>query len=123
MAEATTESNSGKGKQDKVAKMPDVQQMEQKLTEVGLLGISEQSDRVFKRFASSVAGSEKVGAGLAMAWELANYDELKDYPPQVQALMSMYFNKTVDTVTPDPEVAQQAKQFMAEVRNEAKKGR
>jgi hypothetical protein len=110
-------------KPEKAVTMPEAQQMEQKLTEAGLIGMTEQSDRVFKRFVSSVAGSEKVGAGLAMAWSLANYDELKDYPPQVQAIMGMYFDKVVDTVTPDPEVAQQAKGFMAKVREEARKGR
>lgn len=112
-----------KGQADKVVRMPDAQQIEQKLKDAGLIGATPQGDRVYKRFAQSVGGSEKVGPGLAMAWELANYDELKDYPPQVMGIMSMFFDKVVDTVTPDPEVAQQAKDFMKEVREEARKNR
>jgi hypothetical protein len=58
-----------------------------------------------------------------MAWELASYDTLRDYPPQVQAIMSMYFDRVVDTVTPDTEVASQAKEFMKQVRDEARKAK
>lgn len=112
---------------EKVVIMPEAQQMEQKLTEAGLLGMTEQTDRVFKKFVSKVAGSEKVGVGLAMAWTLASYDELKDElkdcPPPVQAITSMYYDNVVDTVTPDLEVANQAKEFMAKAREESRKGR
>ena len=107
----------------KVAKMPGRDDMIGKLKDAGIYGMTPQSDRMFDNFVGSVADSEKVGPGLAMAWELASYDTLRDYPPQVQAIMSMYFDRVVDTVTPDPEVAEEAKKFMQEVREEARKGK
>lgn len=107
----------------KVAQMPGRDQMIGKLKEAGIYGMTPQSDRMFDAFVGSVADSEKVGAGLAMAWELASYDTLRDYPPQVQGIMSMYFDRVIETVTPDAEVAAQAKQFMQEVREEARKAK
>ncbi len=113
----------GEGPRDigKVAKMPARDDMLGKLKDAGLTGMTPQSDKFFERFVESVADSEKVGAGLNMAWELAMYDTLNDYPPVVRAAVGMSFNRAIDAVTPDPEVAKQAKEFREMVMAEMKK--
>lgn len=55
--------------------------------------------------------SEKVGMGLNMAWELAKYDCFRGYPPVIAGLADMYYDRVIDAVTPDTEVATQAKDF------------
>lgn len=115
----TETSEASSERQDKVVTMPEAQNMVKKLTDAGLINMDEESDRVMKKYIQKVAGTNKVGAGLAMAWSLAIYDELKDYPPQIQGVMSMYFDIVIDASTPDPEVAKEAKDFMARVREKA----
>lgn len=106
----------------KMAKMPSREEMIQKLDEAGIYGITPKSDQFFDAFVRAVAESKKIGPGLVMAWEFVNYNTLRDYPPEVQALMSMWFDTVIDIVTPDPEVAEQAKSFMREAREKARKG-
>lgn len=94
----------------KVVKMPDAEELLKRIPD-GTFGLTEQTDAFYRRFAESIGGSEKVGAGLNMAWELASYDTLRSYPAIMRAMVNMNFDKVVDAVTPDPEVAEQAKRI------------
>lgn len=98
----------------KVIQMPGRDEMIGKLREDGLYGMNLLNDKVYSRFVNSVAGSEKVGPDLALAWLFSIHNELKDYPPLVPAMMSVYFEPVIDTVVEDQEVANQAKVFMRE---------
>ncbi len=115
------ERGEGSKQEPKFIKMPEKNEMLGKLKEAGLMGISPQSDEFFGHFVDSVAGDEKVGAGLTMAWALTEYDVLKDYPPVLKGLMNHWFEKVIDTVTPDKEVAGDAKKMMQEAREAASK--
>ena len=108
---------------EKVVKMPGHDEMMRKLKDKRIVGMTPQSDRVYERFVSSVADSEMVGQGLTLAWELALHNELKNYPQPVYAAMSLWFEPTIDAVTPDTDVASQAKEFMSKVKEAARKGR
>ena len=98
-----------------VVRMPSLEEMNQKLTDAKLLGNEQVMDGFFKKFASSVADSEKVGMGLNLAWELAKYDSFQGYPPVIAALADMYYDRVIDAVTPNTEVAIQAKEFHKEI--------
>lgn len=54
-----------------VAMMPPAEKMVDKLTKAGLLGKEEAQDRFLNSFVGKVAGSEKIGPGLVMAWMLS----------------------------------------------------
>lgn len=108
--------------QNKVVMMPKAEEMAAKLREAGLYGVTPQTDEFYNSFISSVADSEKVGAGLNMAWELSLYDWMQQgMPPVMRGLMSMSFDRAIDAVTPDPEVATQAKEFRQMVIEETRK--
>ncbi|MEK7504107.1 MAG: hypothetical protein AAB550_01200 [Patescibacteria group bacterium] len=106
---------------EKVVTMPTFDAMSKKLEENGLLGQEPVIDDFMKKFANSVADSEKVGMGLNMAWELAKYDCFKEYPPIIAGLADMYYDRVIDAVTPDPEVATQAKDFHKMILEEVRK--
>lgn len=105
------ENKSRRAGEQKVVMMPKLEVMEQKLHEAKVLGIAPQTDKFYKHFAASVADSQKVGSGLSLAWDLASYDTLSDLPPAVQIVVDMNFDDVIDAVTPDKEVATQAKEF------------
>lgn len=89
--------------------MPTREVMVEKLQQARLLGMTPQSDKFFNQHVDSIANSPKVAAGLNLAWELVMYDTLNDYPAVIQAAMSLYYDDVVDAITPDSEVASQAK--------------
>lgn len=103
-----------------VATLPGREEMVKLLKEAGVYGTTPQTDRMYDSFIEKVAGSEKVGAGLVMAWELAKYDTLRDYPPMIGMLVDMSFDQVVDAVSPNPELAQQAKAFRDQVHSKTK---
>jgi hypothetical protein len=104
----------------KAVQMPSQDQVLLKLHEAGAYGTITQSNRFYDSFATYAAGHEIVGQGLVMAWELAGYDTLSQYPPQVKAIIDMSFDRVIDAITPDPEVAQAAKDFRKKVLEEAR---
>lgn len=106
---------------EKVVMMPNREEMVKRLTKARLMGITPQSDRFFGIFIDQVADSEKVGPGLNMAWELAGYDTLEGYPPLIKAIIDMNFDRAIDIVTPDPEVATRAKEFRKQVLEEVRR--
>ena len=55
-----------------------------------------------------------------MSWELAAYDTLRAYPAVVKALVGGSFDKVIDAVTPDPEVAEDAKALRHKILDEAR---
>ncbi|KKT86562.1 MAG: hypothetical protein UW86_C0029G0003 [Microgenomates group bacterium GW2011_GWA1_Microgenomates_45_10] len=101
--------------------MPPAEEMVKKLADVGLYGKEEAQDRFLRSFVEKVAGSEKVGPGLVMAWMLSEYDVLRDYPPVISGLMRYHFDEVVDAVTQDVRVAVEAKAFLKKVLEETKK--
>jgi hypothetical protein len=104
-----------------VATLPDREEMVRLLKEAGVYGTTPQTDRMYDSFIEKVAGSEKVGMGLVMAWELAKYDTLQGYPPMLGVLVDMNFDQVVDAVSPNPELANEAKAFRNQVQQESKK--
>jgi hypothetical protein len=104
----------------KVVQMPSREEMVQKLQEIGLYGTAPQTDAFFNNFVGQLAGSEKAGMALQMAWELATYDTMMSLPPVVRVVLNIGFNRVVDAVTPDPEVAEDAKAFRQQVLDEVK---
>ena len=100
----------------KFVQMPQKEEMLKKLKEIGILGQTSQNDRFYKDFVDKVAGQEKVGNGLALAWTLAEYDNLREFPPIVAAIVRENFDDVIDAVTPDLQVAADAKQIMEEFR-------
>lgn len=106
---------------EKVVKMPTFEEMTIKLEERHLLGDEPTMDSFLKRFVGGVANSNKVGMGLNLAWELAKYDSFQGYPPMIAALADMNFDDVIDAVTPDSEVATQAKDYHKMVLEELRK--
>jgi hypothetical protein len=104
-----------------VATLPSKEEMTRLLKEAGIYGTTPQTDRMYDSFIEKVAGSEKVGMGLVMAWELAKYDTLQGYPPMIAVLVDMNFDQVVDAVSPNPELANEAKMFKNKVQEAAKK--
>ena len=113
------ESKEGR-RNEKAITMPGREEMLKKLKEAKLLGTTPQTDEFYEHFVNSVAGQEKVGAGLSIAWVLTEYDVLKEYPPIMQGLMNMSFERAIDAVTPDKEVARDAKEIMQRARDAAR---
>lgn len=114
--------NLGKEAQQKMVRMPSREEILQRLP-AGTLGITPQTDAFYMNFVDSIADSEKVGGGLNMAWELAGYDTLRGYPAIVRAGVNISFDRVVDAITPDSEVAEQAKEFRKKVLEEAERER
>lgn len=106
-------------KPDKFVVMPRAEEMKEKLRAIGIYGVTPQADTFFDNFIGQIAESEKVGAGLYTAWELAQYDTLRDYPVQIRVVLNIGFERIIDTITPDPEVATQAKEFRQQVMDRA----
>ena len=105
-----------------VVRMPQAEEMVAKLQEAGLYGISPQTDEFYDMFIGVVADNEKFGEGLTLAWELSLYDWMQQgMPPVMRGLVGMSFDRAIDAVTPDPEVASQAKEFMQRARDQARK--
>ena len=114
--------NIGKEGQSKVVRMPSREEMLKRLP-AGTLGVTPETDAFYTRFVDSVADSEKVGGGLNMAWELAGYDTLRGQIPLIKAVVDMNFDRVVDALTPDPEVAEEAKEFRKKVLEEVERQR
>lgn len=108
---------------EKSVMMPNREEMAQKLQEAGLLGMTPQSDEFFNKFIDSVADNKKVGLGLNLDWEFAVHNILGDSPLAVMIMIGMYFDRVVDTVTPDPGVANQAKELRKQFLEKMRKRR
>lgn len=96
---------------EKYITMPSREEMIEKLKQAKLYGETPQTDEFYERFVNSVADSEKVGAGLSLAWALANHDTFKEIPI-MQGLMNMSFGRAIDAVVQDKDVAKDAKDMM-----------
>lgn len=108
---------------DKIVHMPPREEILQRLQEAGLYGITPQSDLFYDRFVDKIADSKKVGEGLVLAWTLAAYDTLREYPPMIGVLVDMNFGRAIDAITPDPDVAEAARAFRGQVQEEAARKR
>ncbi|HKC14634.1 MAG TPA: hypothetical protein VKC89_01560 [Patescibacteria group bacterium] len=107
------------GKQPKVVKMPTAEIVSQKIQSTGLYGVVPQVDGFYDSLVKYTANRELVGMGLVMSWEMAGYDTLREYPEAMGFLVDMSFDKVIDAITPDAEVAQDAKEFRKKVEEEA----
>jgi len=102
-------------KEPKFVQMPDHEAIMRKLQDIKALGISPETNSFYGRFAKSLSEREVVGAGLYVAWELAQADTMAQYPPVVRSAVNMSFDRVIDAITPDPEVAEDAKEFRKKV--------
>lgn len=107
------------GREPKVVKMPPAEVILQKIQSTELYGLTPQTDAFFDSLVGHTANRELVGMGLVMSWEMAAYDTLRPYPRVVRALVDMDFDKVIDAITPDIEVAKDAKEFRKKVIEEA----
>ena len=107
----------------RVIKMPSYPNMVDKLNNVGgFYGIDPGIDTFFYDFLSSIEDSKKISPrGLVILWELAKRDALGSYPIHVRKVISDHFENVIDIITPDLEIAKQAKALMSKVRNGQKK--
>ena len=103
-------------KSEVVVKIPNREELTQKLTDSGFYGVSPQTDRFYDSFIGKIAGSEKVGGGLALSWALSIYDTLRDMPPMVVAAVEMNFESVVGAVS--PELLEDAMDFRRQVQEE-----
>lgn len=106
------------GKKQKIVKMPEREVIMRKLQDSGVLGISEQTNSFFGKLAETLGDREIVGAGINLTWELTKYDTMRDYPPIVQAGLDISFDRVIDAITPDPEVAEEAKEARRKILEE-----
>lgn len=95
----------------KAVQMPPRDIILQKLREIGVYGVTPQTDEFYDEFVKSAADREIYGGGLNMAWVLASIDTLGPY----SAIVNGDFEEVIDAITPDPEVAEQAKEFRRKV--------
>ena len=106
---------------EKRVMMPSAEEMTAKLAEVGLIGKDPQTDKFYADFLKRVSGSEKVAAGLNLAWEVSLSLVMKDYPSIFTAELNLAYDQAIDTVTPDEEVAQEAKNIRMKVFEEMRR--
>ena len=90
-----------KGHEAQAVLLPQREEMMAQLrAKTDVMGVTPQTDRFYEDFIGKIAGSRKVGAGLAVAWELASYDTLRDLPPAINVVVGMNFDKVVRAVAP-----------------------
>ena len=76
---------------------------------------SATSDTFFEIFADSIADSNRNALGLNMAWDIALYkfkERSPSFPDEIDAIVAdinIHFDPVIDAITPDVEVAKQAK--------------
>lgn len=94
--------------------MPSQEIMITKLREAKLFGQETKMDEFYEHLTKSLSNRGIVSVGLMVAWELTGADVFTGYPPMVKVVMDEFFNDAIDAITPDPEVATQAKQLRQE---------
>ena len=102
--------------------MPALEEMQQKLDTVHLpLCVPG----VLRRFARTTCSSRQTAESLVVAWENACEDAFRHFPrhidlPLTHLLHAHSFPAVIEALTPDPEVAQEAKaelKFLEEIRS------
>lgn len=107
--------------QNKVAQMPSDDVLLKAIEENQLIGTTDQALMFFMHFVASIADKRIDGSEINTAWAIASRDVLGDYPDYVQTLIGTLFNRVIDTIVPDCEVASQAKEFRLEAMQKAEK--
>lgn len=90
--------------------MPEREVIVRKMQGLGVLGISEQTNDFLYRLAEILDRALLNGAGLNLVWEKIMHETLSGLPPTVRAAVGMGFDQLVDAITPDAEVANEAKE-------------
>jgi len=104
-------------RQEKTVKMPSKDEMTEKLRKAKLLGASSKiGERLFSTFIDLVAGRNEGASGLNLAWEVAKFDTSPGVSPLMAETLEMQYEAFVETVTPDPDVANRAKEVRREIR-------
>lgn len=112
------EHQQGSNQPPKIVTMPDREILARQLQGLGVFGISEQSNTFFQRYTEYLADTKINAAGIYMTWVNATADTLSGYPPMVSSIIDMYFDRVVDAVIPDPEVADEAKEIRRKIMEE-----
>ncbi len=111
----------------KAIQMPSKGDMVRRLETSGLFEHSSLSDSLNRSFIDSVAGEFASGESLNIAWTLAMIYTLGGLSPQDLRrsfeAMNMDFDLVVEAVTPDKEVADQAKEIRHEMLEAMKRKR
>ncbi len=105
--------------------MPTYDEMMQRLQDADLFGTWEPLDDFHRNLMWQLRESPTSGIGLVTAWHLSAEDVFGR--PQYRGMTGetfrrvaeVEFNRVVDTITPSVEVAEQAKAFQRQLREEA----
>lgn len=99
------------------AQLPPENEMKERLTQSGLLGVSEHTDAFYNSLVSGLCGRTKASAGIVMSWQLAEFDTLKGLPAEVIALIDNDFEDFVTAISPTEEFAAEVIAGMKEARS------
>ncbi len=104
----------------KSVRMPPKEETFKKLIAADLLGNLPVTDAFLTHFVNSISGTEVWATNLTMAWDNSAFLMLSGIANQSLAasLIIRSFNRVIDTVIPDPEVAKQAKKLREIIINE-----
>ena len=107
----------------KAVQMPTREEMLQRLQAAGVYGITPQTDAFYDQFIKYTSDHQLNGMGLTNSWEFASYDTLRQYSPFIRTDIGAGFDTVIDAVTPDDEVANDAKEFRKKVLEEVARKR
>jgi len=110
---------------EKTMRIPAHKDIGERLSSSGVVGRNRLGDGVMRTFTNSIADREHSGTTLVIAWEQACEDANKGVDPKLDIalthLLNAYlFDRVIDAVVPDPEIAHDAKeelQFLEEIRS------
>lgn len=105
----------------KVVSLPDREVLARKLQELGVYGISPQTNGFFHTLTENLSDRTLNGMGVYMAWNLASATALANEIPIVRAGVDMYFDRVISALVPDPEVVDHAKAMRQMILEEAQK--
>lgn len=94
----------------KIIDLPQAEKLLERFPD-GTIGLTPQTDAFYRRFAEIIGGSERVAVGLNMAWDIASDETLRAFPVDITLAVDMNFDRVMDAIVPDAEVAEQAKSF------------
>ena len=92
--------------------MPSKEVIVLKLREGGFFGILPQIDTFYETFAGYIGGRNVPPGGFNLFWGIASL-ELSDLHAHLQVRLGVHhsFDRVIDAVVPDPEMASQAKEY------------
>lgn len=104
----------------KVVLMPEREILARKFQGLGMLGVSEQTNRFWNSLAENLDGVKLNDAGLVLVWETTLQKSLGEYGQMMVGLVGMSFDRVVDAITTDQEFANSAKKVREDLNKKLK---